>query len=358
MAGSRDGPFRMRRLGVVMRPNPGAEDERKGVLNPGAARGADGTLYLFPRLVDDATRSRIGVARVRFTPDGDPAIVTRLGYALEPREPYELQPQKGTGGCEDPRVTYLEPLQQYVMTYVALGPSGPRIALAVSEDLWTWTRLGIVDLGRSTYGADFDYYGNKDGALFPHVVSGPDGREALALLHRPLYNEDDHPRRVSDPRPGIWISFCPLDAARRDVCALTTMRHHHLLAEPEYGWEDAWIGGGAPPLHTPLGWLLIYHAVRHRPPRYPGEPKPLDYSAAMLVLDTRDPRRVVYRSPDPILAPEMPDEVEGPGPSAVFPTGVDDRGHGRLDVYYGMADTRIGAACLQIPTQLPVATPA
>jgi beta-1,2-mannobiose phosphorylase / 1,2-beta-oligomannan phosphorylase len=77
----------------------------------------------------------------------------------------------------------------------------------------------------------------------------------------------------------------------------------------------------------------------------------------MLVLDMRDPRRVVYRSPDPILAPETPDEIAGPGPSAVFPTGVDDRGHGRLDVYYGMADTRIGAACLQIPTQLSVATP-
>jgi beta-1,2-mannobiose phosphorylase / 1,2-beta-oligomannan phosphorylase len=94
MAGSGAGPFRMRRLGVVMRPNPGAEDERKGVLNPGAARGPDGALYLFPRLVDDANRSRIGVARVRFTPDGDPASVERLGYALEPREPYELRPRR------------------------------------------------------------------------------------------------------------------------------------------------------------------------------------------------------------------------------------------------------------------------
>ena len=125
MARSGAGPFRMRRLGVVMQPNPGAEDERKGVLNPGAARGPDGTLYLFPRLVDGANRSCIGVARVRFNPHGDPASVERLAYALEPREPFERQPQKGTAGCEDPRVTYLEPLQQYVMAYVALGPSGP-----------------------------------------------------------------------------------------------------------------------------------------------------------------------------------------------------------------------------------------
>jgi predicted GH43/DUF377 family glycosyl hydrolase len=37
----------------------------------------------------------------------------------------------------------------------------------------------------------------------------------------------------------------------------------------------------------------------------------------------------------------------------VFPTGIDDRGHGRVDVYYGMADQRIGVARLQVPAALP-----
>ena len=31
-------------------------------------------------------------------------------------------------------------------------------------------------------------------------------------------------------------------------------------------------------------------------------------------------------------------------PRVVFPTGLDARPDGRLDIYYGMADTRIGVA--------------
>ena len=40
-----------RRLGVVMAPDPDDPREALGVCNPGAARGLDGELYLFPRLV-------------------------------------------------------------------------------------------------------------------------------------------------------------------------------------------------------------------------------------------------------------------------------------------------------------------
>src|SRR5690242_17533507 len=107
--------FDVRRLGVVMRPDPDNEDEVEGVLNPAAARGRDGELYLFPRVVGRKNFSRIGIARVLF--DGDvPTGVERLGYALEPQEPYELRPQDGTGGCEDARVTYVEPLNVYLMS--------------------------------------------------------------------------------------------------------------------------------------------------------------------------------------------------------------------------------------------------
>jgi beta-1,2-mannobiose phosphorylase / 1,2-beta-oligomannan phosphorylase len=53
----------------------------------------------------------------------------------------------GGGGCEDPRITFVEPLHCYVMTYTALSAKGPRIALAVSEDLFHWRRLGLASLG-------------------------------------------------------------------------------------------------------------------------------------------------------------------------------------------------------------------
>ena len=43
--------FQLQRLGTIMEPEPGNPMEIEGVLNPGAARGPDGHLYLFPRLV-------------------------------------------------------------------------------------------------------------------------------------------------------------------------------------------------------------------------------------------------------------------------------------------------------------------
>ena len=49
-------------------------------------------------------------------------------------------------------------------------------------------------------------------------------------------------------------------------------------------------------------------------------------------------------------------QTAGVVPNVVFPTGVDDRGEGRVDVYYGMADLRIGAARLQVPDELPAET--
>ena len=129
--------FQMKRLGLVMEPEPGNPHEVEGVLNPAAARGPDGNLYLFPRLVAKGNYSRIGIARVQFNGAGDPCGVERLGIALEPDARYERRPD-GTGGCEDPRITYVEPLGHYAMSYTAFTPSGPRIALAISEDLFHW----------------------------------------------------------------------------------------------------------------------------------------------------------------------------------------------------------------------------
>jgi len=95
--------FQLQRLGLMVEPEPGNPLEAEGVLNPAAARGRDGQLYLFPRLVASGNYSRIGIARVRFNEAGDPAGVERLGIALEPEADYELR-YDGSGGCEDPRV--------------------------------------------------------------------------------------------------------------------------------------------------------------------------------------------------------------------------------------------------------------
>src|SRR3954451_1337950 len=136
-------PRPLRRLGVIMEPNPSDPREVEGVLNPAVTRGPDGALYLLPRLVGAGNYSRIGLARVRFTKGGEPVGVERLGVVLEPQAPYEVNGQTG-GGVEDPRVTYLAAWRLYVMTYTALGPAGPRIAIAVSRNLRHWRRSGLV----------------------------------------------------------------------------------------------------------------------------------------------------------------------------------------------------------------------
>src|SRR5208282_673110 len=101
--------FQLQRLGILMEPQANNPWEVGGVLNPAAARAPDGKLYLFPRLVARGNYSRIGVVRVLFNDDGDPSGVERLGIALEPDADYERRPNGG-GGCEDPRVTFVEPL--------------------------------------------------------------------------------------------------------------------------------------------------------------------------------------------------------------------------------------------------------
>ena len=114
--------------------------------NPAAARGPDGQLYLFPRLVAAGNYSRIGIARALFNGAGDPSGVERLGIALEPEADFERRPDGG--GCEDPRISFVEPLGRYVMTYTAFSVAGPRIALAISEDLFRWQRLGLANFWR------------------------------------------------------------------------------------------------------------------------------------------------------------------------------------------------------------------
>ena len=56
-------------------------------------------------------------------------------------------------------------------TYTAFVPYEPRVAIAVSEDLQTWQRLGILKYEMMSDGRDLNKCGNKDAALFSEVVS-------------------------------------------------------------------------------------------------------------------------------------------------------------------------------------------
>ena len=134
----------------------------------------------------------------------------RLGIALEPEAEYELRP--GGGGCEDPRVTFVEPLKRYIMTYTAFSPLGPRIAIAESEDLFHWKRLGLATYAH-WHGIELADIDDKDASLFPVAIPDSTGKLELGMLHRPLF-AGTRPKETAEPwkasggsRPGEHLDF-------------------------------------------------------------------------------------------------------------------------------------------------------
>ena len=345
-----------------MEPETGNPMEVEGVLNPAAARGPDGNLYLFPRYVAKGNYSRIGIVRVKFNEAGDPAGVERLGIALEPEAEYELR-SDGSGGCEDARVTFFEPLKRYIMTYTAFSPRGPRIAFAISKDLFHWKRLGLATF-EPYEGIDFVNVDNKDAVLFPVAIPNHKGKMEMAILHRPLFQGtrpeetvfQSKSRAVDIDHESIWISYCPVPLTNPEPDHIGLFNSHHRLASPVSPWERLKIGGGTPPLLTRHGWMILYHGVTIIEGVKNDERK-YCYSAGVMILSEEHPQHIHFRSIEPALTPTLPQERSGTIANVIFPTGIDQRIDlglpDRFDIYYGMADDRIGAARLDLPDVLP-----
>lgn len=343
--------FAVERFGILMNPQADQPHEAWGVLNPGGVRAPDGTMHLFPRLIAEGNYSRIGHARVRY--DGNnPIGVDRLGIALEPREPYEVSP--GGGGVEDPRVVYLAALKLFAMTYTAFVPYEPRIAIAVSQDLLSWKRLGLVRYETSDDVPDLNRCSDKDAAFFPEVILDPGGVPSFGILHRPttrIHVERGSPDVTKPPsgkekHENIWISYVALDSALADITNLTSVRRHERVMAPKQPWEKNKVGAGSPPVRLAYGWLLPYHSVSTEA----GHPR---YCMGAAILDLERPSRVLYRTSSPILEPDAEYERNGLVADVVFPTAADLHDDGLLDVYYGAADRVIAAARITLPSQLP-----
>jgi len=347
-----DVPYQLTRLGVIMRPDPESEFEAEGVLNPASGRTPDGRLWLLPRLVATGNVSRVGLAEILLQ-DNQPTGVRRDGVVLAPDSGWERSHKHA--GVEDPRATWIPTLGMHIMSYVAFGPLGPKPALAVSQDLRRWRRLGPVHFEyQPELDIDLNLFPNKDVVFFPEPVPDPDGRLAYAMLHRPMWDlgwilggGDDVflPAGLDDPRPGIWISYVPVDEAHRDVGALTHVRSHRLVALSEYEYERVKIGAGPPPLRVDEGWLLIHHGVSGSLSEGWAPQREVHYSAGAMLLDPADPGIVLGRTPQPLLAPTVSEERDGAVPNVVFPTAIEEVG-GQRFVFYGMADSSIGVARL------------
>ncbi|HZD31793.1 MAG TPA: glycosidase, partial [Candidatus Angelobacter sp.] len=97
---------------------------------------------------------------------------------------------------------------------------------------------------------------------------------------------------------------------------------------------------GPPPILTPDGIVLIYNGADDK----------LVYRTAIAIFDRKDPRKVLYRSEQPIFAPQLEWEKVGQVPSVVFVEGVVRRADHYL-FYYGGADKYVGVAEAPLATR-------
>jgi predicted GH43/DUF377 family glycosyl hydrolase len=109
------------------------------------------------------------------------------------------------------------------------------------------------------------------------------------------------------------------------------------------------VGGGTPPVRIREGWLALVHGVDDISERK-GETR-LRYCAGVIVQSASQLDQVLYRSPQPLLVPELPIEVRGNVGEVVFPTAIDPRpdvGDRVYDIYYGMGDWATGRGRLTL----------
>ena len=269
------------------------------VFNPGATRLKDGTTLLLCRVEDRRGQSHLCAARSKNGLDGW-VIDTEPTFIADPDRFPEEQ-----WGIEDPRLTYVQELRKYVITYTAFGPRGPGVALALTEDFRSFERYGIVMQPD-----------DKDAALLPRRVNGN-----FALIHRPTDDSGAH----------VWISFSP------DV--RNWGAHKVMLPARRGGWWDAnKVGLSPPPIETSAGWLMVYHGVRNTAAG-------CLYRLGLALFELEQPDVCLARGDSWIFAPEEPYERQGDVGNVVFPCGLTLGDDGdTIYLYYGAADTCIAVA--------------
>ncbi|GAC1544138.1 MAG: glycosidase [Candidatus Velthaea sp.] len=333
------------RKGVLL-ASEGSPLEAEGVLNPGVARDRSGVLLLYPRMVAAGNISRIGI--VRGDESRDSTRYERLGYVLEPERAYERREHPGYG-CEDARVTFVAMLDRYLMTYTAYGPAGPRIAIAISDDAYTWRRLGLVRFAE----AKLDARGNKDAAFFPEPVQSPGGVPSFAMYHRPMLASAVNGQTpipvilALEPadRESTCIAYFPIERVRRDESALCFPDESVKVLAVDAPWGRLKNGAGTPPVKTSAGWMSFFHGVDAID--RDGVASLYD-TAGIVIHDADRPDIIRYRSPEPVLGPRTAEERFGIVDDVVFPTGIDERPDGSYDVYYGAADAKVALANFRI----------
>jgi len=277
------------------------------VFNPAATLLPDGSTLILARVEDfrghshlTAARSKDGITNWKI--DREPTLIPEPA-----RYPEELW------GVEDPRITFLPELNQYIVTYTAYSRGGPGVSLALTRDFAYFERLGMVMSPE-----------DKDAAILPRRIRGN-----WALIHRPVGWLGAH----------MWLSYSQ---------DLHSWGEHKLMLEARHGawWDANKIGLCCPPIETPRGWLTVYHGVRHTAAGSL-------YRLGLALFDLETPENCILRGDSWFFGPEADYERVGDVGYVVFPCGFTVRPDGdTVYFYYGAADTSIAIAIGRISTML------
>jgi len=238
-----------------------------------------------------STISHIRIARsndgVNFTVDDKPFISPELDYECF--------------GVEDARIVEID--FTYYINYTGVSGDGYVTVLAKTTDFISVEKLGII----------FPPL-NKDVAFFPEKINGK-----YAAIHRP--------DNKGFGLPSIWYATSP---------DMMNWGYHTCLLRPDGSLSESQkIGGGSSPIKTDKGWLILYHAK--------GENS--IYTLKVLLVDFKDPTKILKKGDLPALKPEKEYERNGFFPNVVFTNGMVEKSNGELWVYYGACDETI---CLAI----------
>jgi predicted GH43/DUF377 family glycosyl hydrolase len=296
----------------IIQPIPEHAWESKATFNT-AAVYEGGKVHLVYRAIGDDATSVLGYASSK---DGlhiderlsEPIFSSTIQERSESENPKHISPFYSPivgwrGGCEDPRITKIE--DRFYMTYVHFdGKTSPRLALTsikvkdFRRKKWKWEKPvlisppGIVD---------------KNGCILSEKIDGK-----YVIFHRIF--------------PNILIDF--VDSL--DFDGKTWLKGQFSIGPRKGMWDSRKVGAGPPPIKTKDGWLLIYHAI--------GDHDPSRYKVGAMLLDLKNPTKVLYRTKNPILEPTQRYENEGHKFGVVYPCGAVVIKE-RLFVYYGGADT-------------------
>lgn len=208
-----------------------------------------------------------------------------------------------TFGIEDCRVSKIE--NTYYLTFTAVSENGVGVGLRTTTNWKSFESKGLILPPH-----------NKDCALFEEKVGGK-----FYALHRPS--------SVDLGGNYIWLAESP--------DGIHWGNHKCLARTREGAWDSQRIGAGAAPIKTKKGWLEIYHGANDKS----------QYCLGALLLDLKDPSKVLARSEAPIMTPKEPYELTGFFGNVVFTNGHVVDGD-RLTIYYGASDEVVCGATFSI----------